>query len=283
MITLDGTSGITTPDVDTDGLTVDTNTLFVDAANNRVGIGTTAPSVAAGKGIEINGGASHARIAFKNTATGNAAGDGLQVGIDGAGLAFVEVTQNQPLRFSTNNTERLRITSAGNVGIGTSSPGTLLQVEGTLRSTGTQIRTGATGSWGGSEFNINWTGSAADLWIDTTNIGVIQLSSDYRIKRSVETQTQDALPRVMQLRPVTYQPADYGNLFKARDEVKEGFIAHELAEVVPSAVLGEKDSPDQIQSLKLDALVSVLTKAIQEQQALIEALEARVAALETNA
>jgi hypothetical protein len=54
-ITLDGTNGITTPDVDSDGLnvdgaatisgnlTVDTNTLFVDAANNRVGINDLSP------------------------------------------------------------------------------------------------------------------------------------------------------------------------------------------------------------------------------------------------
>ena len=82
----------------------------------------------------------------------------------------------------------------------------------------------------------------------------------------------------MQLRPVTYQMADYGIMFKASDVVKEGFIAHELAAVIPSAVDGEKDAPDKIQSLRVDALVAVLTKAIQEQQALILALEARLTA-----
>jgi len=42
---------------------------------------------------------------------------------------------------------------------------------------------------------------------------------------------------------------------------------------VPIIVEGEKDEPDKIQSLKLDALVAVLTKAIQEQQETIELLQ----------
>ena len=43
-VTINGTTGITTPDVITDDLTVDTNTLHVDATNNRVGIGTSTPN-----------------------------------------------------------------------------------------------------------------------------------------------------------------------------------------------------------------------------------------------
>ena len=183
----------------------------------------------------------------------------------------------------TVDTNTLYVDSTNNrVGIATSSPSDTLHAEGVFRALGIRTRTGSSGSWGLNTFNIYWSSSTASLYIDTTNIGAIQVSSDYRIKQNVETQISEALPRVMQLRPVTYQSADYGNLFKASDEVKEGFIAHELAEVVPSAVQGEKDDPNQIQSLKLDALVSVLTKAIQEQQSIIEALEARVTALEGN-
>ena len=74
--------------------------------------------------------------------------------------------------------------------------------------------------------------------------------------------------------------ADYEDLFNASDDIKEGFIAHEVSEIIPSAVEGEKDCSDQIQSLKLDAIVSVLTKALQEQQVLIETLRADLAALQ---
>jgi hypothetical protein len=171
----------------------------------------------------------------------------------------------------------MRLDSSGNLLVGTTSGGAKIQVEGNARFHGIQTRAGTAGSWGGNNFNLFWTGSAnAELWIDTTNVGNITLSSDYRIKRSVETQTADALSRVMQLRPVTYQMADYGTLFKASDKVKEGFIAHELAEVIPSAVEGEKDDPNQIQSLRLDALVSVLTKAVQELKAEVDSLRAQL-------
>jgi hypothetical protein len=184
---------------------------------------------------------------------------------------------SRPLRFFTNSTERARIDSSGNLLVGATSGGAKIQVEGNARFHGIQTRAGTAGSWGGNNFNLFWTGSAnAELWIDTTNVGNITLSSDYRIKRSVETQTADALSRVMQLRPVTYQMADYGTLFKASDKVKEGFIAHELAEVIPSAVEGEKDDPNQIQSLRLDALVSVLTKAVQELKAEVDSLRAQL-------
>jgi hypothetical protein len=182
------------------------------------------------------------------------------------------------IAFAEGGAEAMRINSSGVLILGKT---TTSAMPGVIDARGYVGNAGTVGA-AANTFNIFWTGSAAQLWIDSSNLGSIQLSSDYRIKRNVETQTVEALSRVMQLRPVTYQMADYGELFKATDEVKEGFIAHELAEVIPSAVEGEKDDPNQIQSLKLDALVAVLTKAIQEQQAIITALEARITALEAN-
>jgi hypothetical protein len=127
-------------------------------------------------------------------------------------------------------------------------------------------------------FNINWTGTA-QLWIDSTNVGTISLSSDYRIKKNIQTQTSPAIERISKLRPITYELKNYGQLFKEDGVQREGFIAHELADVIPSAVEGKKDDSNQIQSLRLDALVSVLTKALQEAVTRIETLEAEVAAL----
>jgi hypothetical protein len=61
----------------------------------------------------------------------------------------------------------------------------------------------------------------------------------------------------------------------------EGFIAHELAEVVPQCVTGEKDAVDangnpKYQGIDTSFLVATLTAAIQEQQAIIESLKARL-------
>jgi hypothetical protein len=182
-----------------------------------------------------------------------------------------------PITFTTSATERMRIDSNGVVRTTTRTG--FSNSSGTIVTEGFSAKAGFTGAFSGNMFNINWTGSP-QLWIDTTNIGTIQLSSDYRIKRNIETQTVPALERVMALRPVTYQMADYGNLFKASDDIKEGFIAHEVQEVIPSGAEGVKDDENQIQSLRVDAILAVAVKAIQEQQAIITELKTRIEALE---
>ena len=175
---------------------------------------------------------------------------------------------------------RLKITSDGYLCVGVASAG--WGIVGSVNALGYAARAGQTGGFSGNGFNINWTGSA-QLWIDTTNLGTITVSSDYRIKRNIETQTVPALERVMALRPVTYQMADYKDgLFKASDDIKEGFIAHEVQEVIPSGVDGVKDDENQIQSLRVDAILAVAVKAIQEQQALITDLTTRLSALENK-
>jgi hypothetical protein len=76
------------------------------------------------------------------------------------------------------------------------------------------------------------------------------------------------------LKPCTYK-------WNADGSNGEGFIAHELAEVCPDAVVGIKDAVDEdgnIKSQGIDTsfLVATLTAAIQEQQAIIESLKARL-------
>jgi len=169
---------------------------------------------------------------------------------------------------------------------GVSSPGwnptnlMLLDNNGILQTLqGYRGRQGSEGGTGGNVFNIFWDGTGAQLWIDNAYVGSISLVSDYRIKKNIQTQTSSAIERVSKLRPITYEYQNYGELYKEDGVQREGFIAHELAEVIPSAVEGEKDAPNQIQSLRLDALVSVLTKALQEAIGRIETLEAEVAEL----
>lgn len=157
------------------------------------------------------------------------------------------------------------------------STGITFNTDGTINCYGILGRQGTSGGSPGSRYSLWWTGSAAQLWVDTTNVGTITLTSDYRIKRDIRTMEQPALARIAALRPVLYQYADNEQFsHKAEDREREGFIAHELAEVIPSAVEGEKDAPNQIQSLRIDALVAVLVKAVQEQQAQINELRALV-------
>ena len=87
-----------------------------------------------------------------------------------------------------------------------------------------------------------------------------------------------ALAKVALLKPVTYK-------WNADGSDGQGFIAHELQAVVPDCVNGEKDAVDaegkpQHQGVDTSFLVATLTAALQEQQALIEALTTRITALE---
>ena len=95
-------------------------------------------------------------------------------------------------------------------------------------------------------------------------------TSDYRLKENIKPMTK-GLERVMKLNPVEYtwkRDCSYG----------EGFIAHELQEVVPIAVTGTKDGLNEVgdpdwQNVDKSHIVPVLVKAIQEQQCKIALLE----------
>jgi hypothetical protein len=100
------------------GLTVDTSTLKVDAANNRVGIGLTTPQVP----LHLDG--ANTRIQFTAPDTGSAAGDGVILGLNGDEDFFINNRESSKnLLFFTVNAERMRIDSSGRVLIGTTTEG----------------------------------------------------------------------------------------------------------------------------------------------------------------
>jgi hypothetical protein len=123
-------------------------------------------------------------------------------------------------------------------------------------------------------------GASVVGYITTTNTATAYGSaSDYRLKNTI-TPMLGALARVAQLKPVTYK-------WNSDNSDGEGFIAHQLQEVCPVAVHGTKDAVDdegnpQYQGIDTSFLVATLTAAIQEQQALITSLTARITALEST-
>lgn len=129
--------------------------------------------------------------------------------------------------------------------------------------------------------NIHWDGSNAYLYIDDTNIGSFAYNSDYRIKKDVVNLENFAIEKIKALRPIRYTHTNY-EVFKSSDKPFVGFIAHEVQEVLPEGASGEKDGKD-IQSLKLDAILALTVKALQEAVARIETLEAQVAILTADA
>jgi len=112
-------------------LTVDTNTLYVDSTNNRVGIGTSSPTTKLH--VSDTGTGTLISSSSDTTNTGFSWSDGTISGVlvaSGVGGTALYTQSNHPTVFGTNNTERMRIDSSGNVGIGTSTLATKLTVEG---------------------------------------------------------------------------------------------------------------------------------------------------------
>ena len=96
--------------------------------------------------------------------------------------------------------------------------------------------------------------------------------SDYRLKEAVQPLV-GGLARVSALKPSIYK-------WKSNGSSGEGFIAHELAEVVPAAVTGEKDAVNEDgtvnpQGVDLSKVVPILVAAIQELTARVQTLEAK--------
>ncbi len=103
-------------------------------------------------------------------------------------------------------------------------------------------------------------------------------SSDYRLKEN-EVLISDGLTRLNQLKPYRFN-------FKAdKDTTVDGFFAHEVSDIVPEAIIGEKDAVDDdgnivSQGIDQSKLVPLLVKALQEADDKIDALTARIEALE---
>ena len=299
-------------------LTVDTDTLYVDSTNDRVGIGDSAP-------------VTPLTIATTNklgsTFTGTTNGEGLTVTqtdyTSGNYISLVEAAYDDSndvnpnvrigamfdgggshLAFGTSNNYGSGITntamfidSVGKVGIGDASPGNVLDVYGndagnylvSVHNDGNNTNRYGIAISCGSD-----TGSGTNYLMgfrdgDHNSVGSITFSgsttsfnesSDHRLKENVADMT-GAIARVKQLAPKRF------NFIRHPDTTVDGFLAHEAQTVVPEAVTGTHNEVDDdgnavMQGIDQSKLVPLLTGALKEAIAKIEALETKVAALEGN-
>ena len=117
-------------------VTVDTNTLFVDATNNRVGMGTSTPTMLLD--VVAAGGNNAARFTATSSAAQVLATDGTVVqfvGYADTTVAYSGTSTNHAYAILTNNIERARVTSGGALAIGTALPdaAAILQVDSTTQ------------------------------------------------------------------------------------------------------------------------------------------------------
>jgi hypothetical protein len=93
---------------------------------------------------------------------------------------------------------------------------------------------------------------------------VYNTSSDYRMKKNIKP-LENGLERLSKLKPVKFD-------WKLNDESTEGFIAHEVQDIFPDAISGEKDGED-MQGMDYGRITPLLVAAIQELKAEIEILK----------
>jgi hypothetical protein len=160
---------------------------------------------------------------------------GAQGPVGGTGSSYWQI---QPTGSTTN------LYYMGNIGITTKTPAYTLDVSGTIRTNALLSRT-LTAS----------TSVTSPLYVT---------SSDYRIKEQVVP--LGASENVDQLRPVSYYN-------KLTHQQEYGLIAHELQEVFPCLVHGEKDDSDIYQSVNYNGIISVLIHEIQQLKRRVTQLE----------
>ena len=260
-----------TPSTAAGGTTFSTPAFIVDSSGN-VGIGTTAPAAPLNvTKYVLSGGQNYSgRFSDAINSTYSIAHQ--------AGLT--NLITDTAMAFYTSNTERMRIDSSGNLMVGAASVGLLNNNSFICNvSGGNFIQNHVSGTGSGANYTI-FVYSANNIGSITqsgTTAVAYNTTSDYRLKENIKP-LSGALARVAALKPCTY------TWKSAPDEVGEGFIAHELAEVCSQATTGEKDAVNEDGTIKpqgIDTsfLVATLTAAIQEQQALIIQLQADVATL----
>ena len=141
------------------------------------------------------------------------------------------------MRFSTNGVERLRITSAGNLLVGTTTlvspnPGHSFSV-----GNGSQQAIGHNNTSSGTYYSYySYNGSViGSITQSGTTSVAYNTSSDYRLKENVVADW-DATARLKQLNPVRF------NFIADADTTVDGFLAHEVQDIVPEAITGTKDA-----------------------------------------
>ena len=227
--------------------------------SGNVGIGTGSPTFlnSSYTGMSINNSGNGGFIDFQC--------NGTTIGrvLNNTTNFYVGSTASVPLILTTGDAERMRITSGGALCIGGTSYGGL----------GISFNQSV-----GQIFNYSGTGVNTNIEFKNSNgtVGYIQsngsttayvVTSDYRLKEDFKI--LNGLEKVLAIKTYDYK-------WKNSEDRMDGVIAHELAEVLPYAVYGEKDA-EQMQGVDYSKIVPVLVKAIQEMNTKIIELEKIVA------
>jgi len=287
----DTNTGVFFPAADTIGFSEGGAEAMRINSSGNVGIGTSSPA----SKLEVSGSGTLELARFATTtdntpSIGIYSNGSIRAKLRASSAETALLSQGAlPLLLGTNDTERARIDSSGDFMVGTtnSSPGngSGANVSGFAVNTNGTTWASRSGFEALSVNRVDTTGGVLRAASAGNQVGGISVtssatafntSSDYRLKQDIAPMT-GALIKVAALKPVTYK-------WKRDGSDGEGFIAHELAEVCPQAVTGDKDAVDADgnpvhQGIDTSFLVATLTAAIQELKAIVDAQGAEIAAL----
>ena len=224
-------------------------------------------------------------LALQTSTSGTGSTDGFTMELAGT-TAYLWNYENDALLFGTNNAERARITAGGDFLVAkTTSDSTVVGCELRLGGGINSTRSGSTNATSTMEVYSTGAGAyrfyvAMDGTVSATNT-TISAISDARLKENVRD-LDVGLDAILALKPRTFDWKE-GKGKNIKDD--RGWIAQEFEQVFPDMIDTWKDpapeGEEPYKSVRAD-LIPVLVKAMQEQQAMIETLKAKVAALEAK-
>ena len=260
----------------------------IDSSGN-VGIGTaTIANDSDHKKLKISG-ASGTGAGIIEFADGSNNIDGAIFSDDGNLFIVADrdnATGSSSIRFRVDgSSEKMRIDSSGNVGIGTTSPADILhlvnaapilKVEATNNSSG--LRVDCIGQSTGQAFRVLKDLSTTLFTVDISgNVTAAGSISDERLKEDISL-INNPLDKIKQIKGITYKLKESGY-------IGTGLIAQDLQKVLPEAVyeVNEPEKNDESYlAINYGNTVGLLVESIKEQQTLIETLQAKVEALENG-
>jgi hypothetical protein len=214
-------------------------------SDGNVGIGTSSPlNIANFTSLQVNG-VNSGLIMVSNNA--NIKG---HLYVNASGIQ-IGASSNNLVSFNTNDTEKMRLTAAGQFMVG-GSLGLVGRIVVFNESTGISIMDSSNNGGLMRFYNVN----AVQIGSITTDASstFYNTSSDYRLKEDLKE--INGLAKVSAIKVYDFK-------WKNNDARMDGFIAHELSEVIPYAVHGQKDG-EEMQSVDYSKIVPILVKAIQE-------------------
>ena len=267
----------------------------IDSSGN-VGIGKTPTN----KPLEIYS-ASNPAIRIQNSTTGTGSTDGFLLEMNSSD-AYLYNYEAGNLFFGTSNTERMRINSSGQVMVNTTTATGNFTVASTS-TTSVPIATKSPASFTTATYWSDSATAASTGWYhfySTSSSATVQnciifgngniqnannsygAISDIKLKENIV----DATPKLEQLNQV--RVVNF-NLKSSPEQKQLGVIAQELESIFPGMIdeINDRDADNNVletktKSVKYSVFVPMLIKAMQEQQAIIETLTARITALETE-